>query len=153
VHSGYNPLNGQSSAPELLELIAAGRDTGVESITPRSAAGNCACRLRSVRRIGPSLFEFSHALTTRLDAADFLHRQYTLEFDAGIERAVRRRTREALTSTSSCWFATAGSGLLEAPTNGITLRCRMQCRCKKARCKMQNHERGREIAYVRSRHT
>ena len=75
--------------PEVLELIAAAaRDTGVEVYHAEISGRELRVQVES--QSGASVracTEFSHALTTRLDAADFLRRQYTLEVSTpGIER-------------------------------------------------------------------
>jgi ribosome maturation factor RimP len=75
--------------PEVLELIAAAaRDTGVEVYHAEISGRELRVQVES--QSGASVracSEFSHALTTRLDAADFLHRQFTLEVSTpGIER-------------------------------------------------------------------
>jgi len=75
--------------PEVLELIAAAaRDTGVEVYHAEISGRELRVQVES--QSGASVracSEFSHALTTRLDAADFLRRQYTLEVSTpGIER-------------------------------------------------------------------
>jgi ribosome maturation factor RimP len=75
--------------PEVLELIAAAaRDTGVEVYHAEISGRELRVQIESPS--GASVracSEFSHALTTRLDAADFLRRQYTLEVSTpGIER-------------------------------------------------------------------
>lgn len=75
--------------PEVLEPIAAAaRDTGVEVYHAEISGRELRVQVES--QSGTSVracTEFSHALTTRLDAADFRHRQYTLEVSTpGIER-------------------------------------------------------------------
>ena len=75
--------------PEVLELIAAAaRDTGVEVYHAEISGRGLRVQIES--QSGASVracTEFSHALTARLDAADFRHRQYTLEVSTpGIER-------------------------------------------------------------------
>jgi ribosome maturation factor RimP len=75
--------------PEVLELIAAAaRDTGVEVYHAEISGRELRVQVESPS--GASVracSEFSHALSTRLDAADFLRRQYTLEVSTpGIER-------------------------------------------------------------------
>ena len=75
--------------PEVLELIAAAaRDTGVEVYHAEISGRELRVQVES--QSGASVracTEFSHALTARLDAADFLRRQYTLEVSTpGIER-------------------------------------------------------------------
>ncbi|MBM3331674.1 hypothetical protein FJY68_07480 [candidate division WOR-3 bacterium] len=75
--------------PEVLELIAAAaRDTGVEVYHAEISGRELRVQVES--QSGASVracSEFSHALSTRLDAADFQRRQYTLEVSTpGIER-------------------------------------------------------------------
>jgi ribosome maturation factor RimP len=75
--------------PEVLELIAAAaRDTGVEVYHAEISGRELRVQVES--QSGASVracSEFSHALTTQLDAAEFLRRQYTLEVSTpGIER-------------------------------------------------------------------
>ena len=75
--------------PEVLEPIAAAaRDTGVEVYHAEISGRELRVQVESPS--GASVracTEFSHALTARLDAISFLHRQYTLEVSTpGIER-------------------------------------------------------------------
>jgi ribosome maturation factor RimP len=97
---------------------------------------------------------FSRALTPRLDAVNFLHRQYTLEVSSpGIERRLYRPQDYAKAVHRHVRVLVRGGwveGRLEATgPNGITLR--MQDTMQKAEGKMQNAESpetaGREIAY------
>ena len=75
--------------PDVLELIAAAaRDTGVEVYHAEFSGRELRVQVESPS--GASVracSEFSHALTARLDAISFVHRQYTLEVSTpGIER-------------------------------------------------------------------
>jgi ribosome maturation factor RimP len=137
--------------PEVLELIAAAaRDTGVEVYHAEISGRELRVQVES--QSGASVracSEFSHALTTRLDAADFLHRQFTLEVSTpGIERrlyqpldflkavnqSVRLHTRDGVVD-----------GRLEAAgPNGITVRA--EVKMQNAKCKMQNVESDIEPA-------
>jgi len=75
--------------PEVLEPIAAAaRDTGVEVYHAEISGRELRVQVESQSGVSVrACTEFSHALTTRLDAADFRHRQYTLEVSTpGIER-------------------------------------------------------------------
>ncbi len=78
-----------SLPPEVAELIAAAaRDTGVEVY--HAEINGHELRVQVESPSGASVrncTEYSHALTARLDATGFLHRQYTLEVSTpGIER-------------------------------------------------------------------
>ena len=75
--------------PEVLEpLTAAARDAGVEVYHAEMSGRELRVQVESPS--GASVracTEFSRALTARLDAADFLHRQYALEVSSpGVER-------------------------------------------------------------------
>ncbi len=135
--------------PEVLELIAAAaRDTGVEVYHAEISGRELRVQVES--QSGASVracTEFSHALTTRLDAADFLRRQYTLEVSTpGIERRLYRPQDYAKALNQHVKLLVRDGwveGLLEAAgPNGITLRMRDT---------MQNAESpetaGREVAY------
>ena len=142
--------------PELLELIAAAaRDTGVEVYHTEISGRELRVQVES--QSGASVracSEFSHALTTRLDAADFLHRQYTLEVSTpGIERRLYRPQDYAKALNQHVKLLVRDGwveGRLEAAgPNGVTLR--MQDAMQNAKGKMQNAESpetaGREVAY------
>lgn len=135
--------------PEVLELIAAAAsDTGVEVYHAEISGRELRIQVESPS--GASVracSEFSHALTTRLDAADFLRRQYTLEVSTpGIERRLyqppdytKALNQHVRVLARDGWI----EGRLEATgPNGITLRMKDA---------MQNAESpetaGREIAY------
>ena len=141
---------------EVLELIAAAaRDTGVEVYHAEISGRELRVQVES--QSGASVracSEFSHALTARLDAADFLHRQYTIEVSTpGIERRLYRPQDYAKAVNQHVRVHARDGvveGLLEAAgPNGITLR--MQDATQNAKGKMQNVESpetaGREIAY------
>jgi len=142
--------------PEVLALIAAAaRDTGVGVYHTEISGRELRVQIES--QSGASVracSEFSHALTTRLDAADFLRRQYTLEVSTpGIERRlyqpqdyVKAVNQHVKVLVSDGWV----EGLLEAVgPNGITLR--IADAMQNAKGKMRNAESpetaGREIAY------
>ena len=115
--------------PEVAEPIAAAaRDTGVEVYHAEFSGRELRVQIESPS--GASVracTEFSHALTTRLDAADFLRRQYTLEVSTpGIERRLYQPQDYAKVMNQHVRALVRDGwveGLLEAagPT-GITLR-------------------------------
>jgi len=150
--------------PELLELIAAAaRDTGVEVYHTEISGRELRVQVES--QSGASVracSEFSHALTTRLDAADFLHRQYTLEVSTpGIERRLYRPqdyvkavNRHVKLLVRDGWV----EGLLEAagPDTirlGISRGQKSEGRMQKAECRTSpcENEAPREIAYTEIR--
>ncbi len=115
--------------PEVLEPIAAAaRDTGVE-VYHAEVSGR-ELRVQVETSSGASVrtcSEFSRALTARLDATGFLHRQYTLEVSTpGIERKlyqpqdyVKALHKSVRVLTRDGWV----EGRLEATgPNGITIR-------------------------------
>jgi ribosome maturation factor RimP len=115
--------------PEVFELIAAAaRDAGVEVYHAEISGRELRIQVESPS--GASVracSEFSRALTTRLDAADFLRRQYTLEVSTpGIERRLYRPQDYAKALNQHVRVLVRdgwAEGLLEAagPT-GITIR-------------------------------
>jgi ribosome maturation factor RimP len=142
--------------PEVAEPIeAAAREAGVEVYHAEFSGRELRVQVES--QSGASVracSEFSHALTTRLDAADFLRRQYTLEVSTpGIERRLyqpqdyaKALNQHVKVLARDGWV----EGLLEAiGPNGITLR--MQDAMQNPKGRMQNVESpetaGREIAY------
>jgi len=150
--------------PEVLELIAAAaRDTGVEVYHAEISGRELRVQVES--QSGASVracTEFSHALTTRLDAADFLRRQYTIEVSTpGIERRlyqpqdyVKAVNQHVKVLARDGWV----EGLIEAagPT-GVSLRTD---RSQKSEVRNQKSERRtppceneapREIAYTEIR--
>ena len=144
--------------PEVLELIAAAaRDTGVEVYHAEISGRELRVQVESPS--GASVracSEFSHALTTRLDAADFLRRQYTLEVSTpGIERRLYQPQDHAKALNQHVRALVRDGwveGLLEAAgPNGITLR--IEGKVQHAKGKMQDavlpdaEPAGREIAY------
>jgi ribosome maturation factor RimP len=142
--------------PEVIEPIAAAaRDTGVEVYHAEISGRELRVQIESPS--GASVracSEFSHALTAKLDALSFLHRQYTLEVSTpGIERRLyqpqdfaKAVSQHVKVLARDGWV----EGLLEAAgPNGIALRT--QDAMQNAKGKLQNAESaetaGREIAY------
>jgi len=129
--------------PEVaLPIADAAREAGVEvyhaAMSGRELRVQVECESgTSVRNCS----DFSRALSSRLDAVNFLHRQYTLEVSSpGIERRLYRPedyakalNQHVRVLTRTGWV----EGLLvaAAPT-GITLR--NDCKVKDARCKIQD---------------
>ena len=115
--------------PEVLEPIAAAaRETGVEVYHAEFSGRELRVQIES--STGTSVracTEFSHALTAKLDALSFMHRQYTLEVSTpGIERRLyqpqdyaKALNQHVKVLVRDGWV----EGLLEAagPT-GITIR-------------------------------
>jgi len=150
--------------PDVLELIAAAaRDTGVEVYHAEFSGRELRVQVESPS--GASVracSEFSHALSGRLDAADFLHRQYTLEVSTpGIERRLYqpRDYTKALNQhvrvlVRDGWV----EGLLEA-AGPDTIRLRIsrsqkpEGRMQKAECRTPpcENEATQEIAYTEIR--
>ncbi len=115
--------------PEVAEPVAAAaRDAGVEVYHAELSGRELRVQVESPS--GASVracTEFSRALAARLDAADFLHRQYTLEVSTpGIERRLYQPQDYAKALNQHVRVHARNGvveGLLEAAgPNGITLR-------------------------------
>ena len=150
--------------PEVIELIAAAaRDTGVEVYHAEISGRELRVQVESPS--GASVracSEFSHAVTTRLDAADFLRRQYTLEVSSpGIERRLYQPQDYAKAVNQHVRVHARDGvveGLLEAAgPNGIRLRTERsqnsEVRNQKSECRTPpcENEAPREIAYAEIR--
>ena len=145
--------------PEVVEpLAAAARETGMEVYHAEISGRELRVQIESPS--GASVracTEFSHALTARLDAVSFLHRQYRLEVSTpGIERKLYQPQDYTKGLNQNVRVLVRGGwveGRLEAvgPT-GITLR--IETKVQDAKGEMRDAEAsdaepaGREIAYA-----
>jgi ribosome maturation factor RimP len=146
------------------ELIAAAaRETGVEVYHAEFSGRELRVQIESPS--GASVracSEFSHALTTRLDATDFLRRQYTLEVSTpGIERRLYQ-PQDYVKAVNQHVRVHARDGVVEglleaAGPNGIRLRTersqKSETRNQKSECRTPpwENEAPREIAYTEIR--
>jgi|WetSurMetagenome_2_1015567.scaffolds.fasta_scaffold224414_2 ribosome maturation factor RimP len=130
-------------------IAAAARDTGVEVYHAEISGRELRVQVESAS--GASVracSEFSHALTTRLDATDYMRRQYTLEVSTpGIERRLYRPQDYAKALNHHVKVLVRDGwveGRLEATgPNGITVKVQ----APNAERRTSDGELTREIAY------